>query len=297
MTTIISLIGEQNLPNLLPIRHLKPERVILVYTNFTEQTAVRLTKLIRSDAEVTRLVVDAYDIDDAKEKMTAAVAGLPPSSILVNFTGGTKMMSLAAYQTAVDLNAPLLYLQSQGNKSLLYRYMPQNGRYASPKIEEIPPLITIDDYLQAYTGRYEIVGIRGNPNEPNEKGRVFEKRIQDALHPVVDEMLVGVKLLGALEIDFIVRIGNQVGIIEAKTGTNFKKGIDQLNTAGGKTYLGTYVHKFLVSDQDWHRKSDLKQLLQARRIHLIELPGFAKNQNLDIQEQELLRETVCHQLT
>lgn len=294
MTTIISLIGEQNLPNLLPILHLKPEQVILVYTDFTEQTAVRLTKLIRDRAEVTRVQVDAYNIEETREKLQTAVSNLPASDLIVNFTGGTKMMSLAAYQTAVAHQATLVYLQSQGNQSRLYRYVPQNGRYTTPSIEQIPPLITIEQYLKAYLDDYQVTGI----NDSSQRGYQFERAVEAALQTAVDEVIAGVKMRNTIDIDFVVRCGNLVGIIETKsTLKGAKKGIDQLNTAGGRDYLGTYTKKFFVCDQIWGRHlDDLKQIAADRKIQIIELPGFGQSDTLSEADtyklQSVIRSTL-----
>ncbi len=277
MTTVISLIGEQNIPNLLPILHLQPERVILVYTDFTKTAAVRLTRLIekKMQTDVIPLTVDAYNIDKARGDMLAAVASFVPSEITINFTGGTKMMSLAAYQAAVDLNAPIFYVQSQGKKTILYTYVPDNGRYPLQQVEEMPPLITIADYLHVYVEDYKIVGIVNS----SERGRWFEEAVHHALEPIVDEICSGVKMLNTVDIDFVVRCGNLIGIIETKTGLNKPKaGIDQLNTAGGQTYLGTYAQKFHVGDQVWgDHLQDLKQIAADRRIQLVELPSFGQN--------------------
>lgn len=294
MTTIISLIGEQNLPNLLPILHLKPEQVILVYTSFTEQTAVRLTNLIQDQAEVTRLRVDAYNIEETREKLQTAVSNLPASDLIVNFTGGTKMMSLAAYLTAVELNAPMVYLQSEKKKSLLYRYEPENGRYTTPKIEQIPPLITIDDYLQAYLDDYQVTGI----NNSNQRGYQFERAVKAALQTAVDEVAAGVKMRNTIDIDFVARCGNIVGIIETKsTLKGAKKGIDQLNTAGGRDYLGTYTKKFFVCDQVWGSNlDDLKQIAADRKIQIIELPSFGQNDTLSTADIDKLQTAVREKL-
>jgi hypothetical protein len=43
---LISLIGEQPIPNLLPLRHQPPEVAVLVYSDFTEKAAHRLAKLL-----------------------------------------------------------------------------------------------------------------------------------------------------------------------------------------------------------------------------------------------------------
>lgn len=296
MTTIISLIGEQNIPNLLPILHRQPERVILVYTDFTAETAVRLTKLIQSKvkADVIQLVVDAYNIDQTKNDILTATRSFLPADILVNFTGGTKMMSLAAYQAAADLNAPIFYVQSQGKTTILYTYMPEDGRYPSYTVETIPSLITIADYLNAYLNDYQITGIANS----SERGRKFEELVYHVLQTAVDEVRVGVKMLNTVDIDFVVRCGNQIGIVETKTGLSKPKtGIDQINTAGGQTYLGTYVQKFYVCDQFWgDNLQDLKQIAIDRKIEIIELPSFGQSDTISENDAAKLRQVVTKAL-
>jgi len=114
---------------------------------------------------------------------------------------------------------------------------------------------------------------------------------------VVDEIAVGLKLLGVVDVDFVVRCANQVGIIEAKTGSGGKKGIDQLNTAGEPRNLGTYTQKLLVSDQVWeHTLSNLRELAEARRIEVIELPRFSTEGSLSVEDGEKLTQRVCKSL-
>ncbi len=294
MTIMVSLIGEQNLPNLLPILHLKPEQVILVCTAFTKKTAVRLANLIQDSTKVTQLDVDAYDIDKTKKQILNAVSSLSASEILINFTGGTKMMSLAAYQAAIELNAPIFYLQSQDKKSLLYRYEPENGRYHTPQIEEIPSVINIKQYLKAYLDDYKVTGIVRSGG----RGQLFEQAVYDALKPAVDEICAGVKMHNTVDIDFVVRCGNLVGIIETKsTPKSTKRGIDQLNTAGGRAYLGTFTQKIFVCDQTWGKHlNDLKQIADERRVQIIELPSFGQTDTLSEADKLKLQTTILSAL-
>ena len=290
MSTIVSLIGEQNLPNLLPIRYLQPERVILVYTEYTEETATRLTHLIQDDVEVIPLVVDAYDIEQTKSCILAVTRPYLSSEVKVNFTGGTKMMSLAAYQAAIEIQSPIFYLRSQYKKTVLYAYSPENGRYLLQETKKIPSLITIEDYLKVYLDDYKIVGIVNS----SERGRQFENAVYQALEPAMDEICAGVKMHNTIDIDFVIRCGNLVGIIETKTGLNKpKRGIDQLNTAGGRDYLGIYTQKFFVGDQVWGENlDDLKQIAQERKIQIIELPSFGENTMLSEEDANKLQSQI-----
>jgi hypothetical protein len=108
----------------------------------------------------------------------------------------------------------------------------------------------------------------------------------------VDEIKVGVRPEGVadqIEIDLVVRCGNQLGIVEAKMGAS-KAGIDQLSTAGGARYLGTYTARFLVVGRRLY--SQHKTLAQARNVIVIEMPGYTDGRALGRDEADRLRRTI-----
>ena len=77
-------------------------------------------------------------------------------SLLFNLTGGTKPMAFAAYRLAEELGCDFVYLQSQGGRSLLYRYGYTPGSGYRPLLRaddpdlEIGDVVTIDDYFSAH---------------------------------------------------------------------------------------------------------------------------------------------------
>lgn len=291
----ISLIGEQPIPNLLPIRYQPPDMVVLVHTDLTRAAAKRIERLLPGCCEPVPCLVSAYDIQQIVRTLEGLIAerGWGAADLLFNLTGGTKAMALAAYLVAAHYAAPFLYLQSEGKQTRLYRYEFDVGGIPHVSADQLlPGLITIADYLHAYVDDYQLTGFA---NE--EAGGLFERAVYEALQPVVDEIIVGVKLLGALDVDMVVRCGNQVGIIEVKTGRGVKKGIDQLNTAGGQRYLGTYTAKMLVSDQRWDEShSNLMELAEARQVEVIDLPSFGASHRLSPEDTERLQRAVCKQL-
>ncbi len=295
MTIIVSLVGQQPIPNLLPIRHIKPRAVLLVYSDFTQRAAEKLTQLVEDDLVVWPLLTEAYAITNIRDNLINKLHKEQAVSedIIFNVTGGTKPMSLAAYLVASEKRAPFVYLQSEGKRSRLYHYtFDKKGELILTGDDILSGLITADDYLLAYVNSYKLTGFAKNM-----QGGLFERAIHDVLASVVDEILIGAKLLGALDVDFVVRCDNQVGIIEAKTGKGVKKGLDQLNTAGGQQYLGTYTQKFLVSDQVWdHTRSNLRELAGARRIKVIELPSYGQTGKISTADAHKLRFEVCEAL-
>lgn len=261
-TVMIALIGEQPIPNLLPIRYEKPDRVMLVYTDRTEKSYERLKDLLGA-AKIDPLKIQSpYDIFSILRDIRISINDMSydSSSIIFNLTGGTKPMAFASYHLAEELSSPFLYLQREGGKSLIYRYEFSKGSAQLIKRDVIPDVLSIDDYLKAHLGNYK----EAVPKDP------FEMLVKDALIGSVSETASSINH-GALEIDLVIRCGNQIGIAEVKTGKKARKkdGIDQLNTAGEQRYLGTYTRKFLILDREVGSQN--RALAEAHRINVIEL--------------------------
>jgi hypothetical protein len=291
MSILLSLIGEQPIPNLLPIRHYQPFATLAVHSDKTATAAGRLEKLIASQVHFWPLCVDAYDIRAIQAAILTEIEQrqLAANDLIFNLTGGTKPMSLAAYFAAQALGSPMVYLQTEGKRSRLFCYEFRQGEPTLTENKFLPGLITIDDYLQAYIGRQ--YGQR--KSVPDDEGHRFEQAVAEALRPVLDEMRPAVNLKGSVDVDLIVRCENQVGIVEAKLGKNhMKQAIDQLNTAAGQTFLGTYTQKFLLSDQDWNAYPDLKELASARQITLIELPNSRGQLSLSAENRAKVQQAV-----
>ncbi len=298
---LISLIGEQPVPNLLPIYHLKPEEVILVYTNFTQQVFKRLKRLLKPAISVNppkeeeNQSVDPYDIPRIVNSLFDFIKKnkWDSSELIFNLTGGTKPMGFAAFEVAKQLNCHFVYLQSQGSQSKLFFYKFDHDEVKSIKCEIIPEAITLHDYLMSFLDGYTI-----KEEFESSKGWQFEKAVYQILEPKLDECFAGVKLAEAIDIDLVCRLGNQVAIVEVKQGEKARKkeGIDQLNTAGSREFLGTYTKKVLVIDRVWdHTRSNLRRLAEAHQITLIELPSFSASGIISEDEAKLAVE-IIHRL-
>lgn len=273
---LILLVGEQAQSNLLPTRYLKPETAVLVHTEKTKGTADRL-KAVLTDCRCLLCSVDPYDWPKIQQTLQELVdqqlAGRP---LVFNITGGTKPMSLGAFLVALRCNARLVYLQTEGYRSSLYHYeFAGDGHVKLQQRDEIRPIITLDDFLRTQLGGYRA-------EDPRDE---FERQVYQTLRSVPDlEVVAGVRPRDtqALQIDFVLRLGNQVGVMESKT-KGAKRGIDQIQAAAEQRYLGTYVAKFLVSAHPVDRNN--KALARAYNISVIELPGFAERGMLSSDEQ------------
>lgn len=289
---MISLVGEQRVPNLLPVLQEKPQHVVLVYTERTKAVGERLRSVLKDrgiSVEDEPLCVDPYDMADIESKLKAHIMkkNWPPDKIVFNLTGGTKPMAFAAYRLAEQFGSPFLYVQSEGKKSVTYYYRFSARGPELEQADEVPPVLNIDLYLKVHLGEY-------SEGEPKEE---FERMVATVLQEELDEVKTSIRPveLGALEIDLVLRCGNHVGIAEVKTGGKAKKkeGIEQIITAAEQRFMGTYTKKFLILDRDYEFNN--RKLAVAHGITVIELPS-AQNGGLSKEDTEKLLQIVKTEL-
>lgn len=288
MTTMIALVGEQPLPNFLPVLHYKPDYVVLVYTTKTEPIYTNLKVILEREKYIVHGVkTGPYDVGTITRELRQELETFSSSTrqtLLFNLTGGTKTMSFAAYQIAAQLKAPVIYFQSEGGKSITDYYIWQDQQLHHVKQEEIPEYLQLKDMMDLHLGS-------GKDSEGNkhweEKGptiqqdthsHLFEIAIAQTLYENGYEVMRGVKgKKDQLDIDVAIGYRNQVGIIEAKSSkdgnvTNLD-GIKQLSTA--MRYLrGTYIQQFLVIAGQ--PSDNLEMMSGILKIPLISLPNYKR---------------------
>jgi hypothetical protein len=284
---LISLVGEQPIPNLLAARALRPATVVWACSQRTEPIAERLCTLLPSGVCAhDPLLLPAYNAEQARQTLEAYVdrhcAG---AEVLLNLTGGTKPMAWAALLLAAARDLPFVYLQTEGQQMLLSRYRVRDGRFHPEARDPVPALITVEDYLHAHG--LQAWHVKSGERDP------FEAMLEPCLRRTCDEVLANLDF-DAFEADFVVRRGNRVGVIECKRGVQRDRnarraGMDQLVIASEEKYLGTYTARLLVTDRAV--SANLDALAQARQIHVLPLasaqrPGF---QGLSPADERKLR--------
>lgn len=119
MTTLLTLVSKQVWPQILAVAHLKPQRVVLLHSAEQSESATpakRLKKLFDQSGLVPRGGTRTAEIahDDFQKVRTQIEefwlgAGRPP--LVVNFTGGNKLMALAAFQWARERAMKAFYFE------------------------------------------------------------------------------------------------------------------------------------------------------------------------------------------
>jgi len=293
---MIALVGEQPIPVLLPALALKPHKVLFVSTDWTQVVARRVARLLGAEHEEL-VLPDPYDMDGIQRRLREKLD--LTADLSFNVTGGTKIMVLATFGLVAELGGSAVYYQTEGRKgraqqSVLHRYsLSRSGAATQHSRQALPPLITLDGYLRAHLDAYQEAGFSWAD------GGEFERAVHDALTGHVDEVKGGVLPEGVkkqVEIDLLVRCGNQVAMLEVKGGggDSGKKAVDQLTTAAAREYLGTYTSRFLVIGRPMDPR--YKALAAALHVRVIELPGYRGGSKLDERDAQLLRSTLLEYL-
>jgi hypothetical protein len=117
--TLIQLISEQTMPNLLPILRLKPAKLIHLVTPKTANRSANLMAAAHAagiDPKIEVIQMSAMPgIPETFNAVSECLTEIGRASLspVVNFTGGTKLMSIGAYAAALQQKAPSLYVDTQ----------------------------------------------------------------------------------------------------------------------------------------------------------------------------------------
>ena len=125
--TMIALVSAQRMQNIIPVfqKGTNFEKVWLVRSTDADMPDSRFAKAWQDtdNALGANLTVHsaepsigAYGITEAHQLVTDLISNEPPDSVVVNFTGGTKCMSVGAYLAARDARITALYVDTANEK-------------------------------------------------------------------------------------------------------------------------------------------------------------------------------------
>jgi hypothetical protein len=117
--TLIQLVSEQTMQNLLPVLRLKPARLVHLATPRTVSRSALIAEAARqSQCPVEIETITLSTMPGMPETMKAVLAAIEraaeqDATVMVNFTGGTKLMSIGAYVAALKHKTTSLYVDTQ----------------------------------------------------------------------------------------------------------------------------------------------------------------------------------------
>lgn len=144
--THLILVSAQPIPNLTPILddNLRPQKVVMLVSPDMQERSVSLENIFKSRGiRVERCLIDnPWDADCVSEQVLNLLIDYPNGDIALNATGGTKLMSIAAYDVFRSCELPIYYIHPEQDQ-LLWLWPKQPA-------QELADRLKLEDYLMAY---------------------------------------------------------------------------------------------------------------------------------------------------
>ena len=274
---LLSLLGEQPIPNLLPLwQYPDYTAVQFAATRRTLPVAQTLTNAIARDPAIKRvevldpLILEAYNIAQARAALAGALANFLQAgrAVQLNLTGGTKLMSLAALQAAFGTGVPLLYVSTE--EKIIIHYHSDGSEYQRDAIQV---KISVAQYLQAHgleCGNSQSF----NPNgpfsdiQPPKEGDKLEESVylQACQSNLFDDVRRNLFVRRQTEqgqvvneLDVVATHNGRLVVCSCKSGKLTNDALYELTSLLRRELAGIYCGKVLVSGQ-----IDLSKALRDR---------------------------------
>lgn len=295
---LLSLLGEQPIPNLLPLwQDSRYTATQFAATQATLPLAVQLASFIRRDPQLGRLTVletirlAPYDLAQSRAVLSGRLADcqLAGQPVCLNFTGGTKLMGLAALQAAFGSGVSLLYVATEENRLIT---LGSDG--AERASEPIRVRVDVEQYLRAHgldVGTSPNFG-RGPARPRQAVGDPLEQRVFQAARKagVFDDVRRQVFIRRFTErgpvlneLDIVVTRNGRLVVCSCKSGRSAtREALYELASLSRREAAGIYCGKVLVSDQP-DLPPALRDRARASGVRLVygpELPNVASHLRL-----------------
>lgn len=150
---VVSLVSDQTIPNILIAAHYRPDHLLFLTTRSMEDrgksAAILQTLALRGQdygARHQKIEVAPDSIVDLQNKIAEWVRhNSEDFHFIVNLTGGTKLMSIAAYDVFMDFGSEMVYLPIPRNE-ILTPFPKRRPRQPVAFAERL----SVQEYLTAY---------------------------------------------------------------------------------------------------------------------------------------------------
>ena len=287
---LLSMLGEQPAPNLLPLWNSSEYTATqFAATQSTLPVAEMLSAAIRQDPALQKLevleplVLDAYDIQKSRTALVEALNQYQKAErpARLNFTGGTKIMSLSALQAAFGTGTPLLYVASE--RSQILHFHSDGSEY---RTETIQVKVSVAQYLRAH-------GLENSPNQnfreesysdlrPRKEGDDLEEFIyQQLLHSnQFDDVQRGIFIRKKTqqgevknELDVLATLNGRLVVCSCKSGKIENDDLYELASLSQRERAGIYCGKVFAGAMNEFPPA-FRDRAQSWKIQLIDGKGL-----------------------
>ncbi|MCX7085659.1 MAG: DUF1887 family CARF protein [Methylococcales bacterium] len=168
--THLILVSAQAVPNITPVmdERFKPKNVVLLVSPDMANRADWLEQIYTKRGIKSRrcLIKDAWDIEHISQIVLDLLTEYKDGCLALNATGGTKPMSIAAYEVFRDLHQPVFYVHPEQDRVIWLYPTNQEG-------QDLADRIKLPEFLQAYgatvTAQGEAFGVPADDRELTEE--------------------------------------------------------------------------------------------------------------------------------
>lgn len=156
MKILINLIGGQTIPNLIAQKYIQPDKIILLFSKGSIKQRDSF-KSVFSNMTFEDKEIEPFNYNNIKAAAMDIIKNNSDDDLILNFTGGTKIMSVASYEVFKKENLLSIYVDSENSR--IYKY--KNGNASE---EDMNIKITSEEYLKLNGHIYKIKDVN-NPDE------------------------------------------------------------------------------------------------------------------------------------
>lgn len=236
---LVSLVSEQTIPNVQMIKQLdgKINQYLFISTESMEKTGQRRWIINATHIEPEKLmhpiIVDQFSFSSIEENLDKIDFSVF-NRIYVNLTGGTKVMTLAAFEFFKEVGAEIYYLTGRANE----RIKVSPGRKKT--MDKISARVTLNEYLTAYGFEFRETADSGI--EPDFTKHFF------GLYTVKESILPGNLIINALREKYRgkgVKLNDLEGLIEFLVQIGYPVKSDKLSKYEVKYLTGEWFEEWV----------------------------------------------------
>lgn len=141
----VCLVSDQPIPNLIPLKIAKfaPDKVILLVSPDKKVQADRIEGVIKSwKIDTERHPISPFNLESARNTCLELLSRLEDSEVILNVTGGTKIMALAAFEVFREMRRPILYIDTQNREIQIIHHTSERSSFEH--------ILKVKPYLASY---------------------------------------------------------------------------------------------------------------------------------------------------
>lgn len=276
-TLLVSLVSDQTIPNVQLIKQLKKQVTdyLFVTTKGMENKGTRIWIEKASGIVGDKVEVDEFSFAGITERLSNFDFEIY-DKIIVNLTGGTKIMTLVTYDFFKNIGADIYYVTGKNNEFIKLFPVKKNN------ISSFANTATLEEYLHSYGFFIQKSELSGIPFEQTEKvfngfSNVNVKDYQEAVKFIVAKRGKCVK---SNDFGKVSAFLTAIGFDPEKAGCLSKKETRYLSGDWFEEYVGLRIKKELdLPDGDIFISTELKKALSLKvKNNSLELLGEVSEQ-------------------